>query len=97
MTFVTMLSVVGVSSRVAQKLARHTDLKFTTNVYTDSELLGGWEAVEALPELSGAVQNDVDSSEEATVSGTDAVAPSVALECVPDSPEASPTVTMAVG
>lgn len=82
MTFVTMLSVFGVAPRVAQKLARHTDLKLTMNVYTDAGLLVGSEAVEALPEFRAA--------------GSTSVAPGVAPECVTEGPEASSSVTEAL-
>jgi len=49
--FVTILSVVKIPPRVAQKLARHTDLQLTMNVYTDAGMLAGAEAMETLPEF----------------------------------------------
>ena len=78
-----MLSVAGVAPRVAQKLARHTDLKLTMTVYTDAGLLAGSEAVEALPELGATTP----------ASCSDPVAPHVAPECVAEGLEASPSVT----
>jgi integrase len=50
-TFATLLMVSGCLPRVTQSLMRHSDLKLTTGVYTDQNLLPLREAVEALPWL----------------------------------------------
>jgi len=78
-TFVTWLSVAGVAPRLAQKLARHSDLRLTMTVYTDAALLAGKEAVEALPLLAPEPAQDAPQTPSATL---EPVALSVALEFV---------------
>ena len=48
-TFITLLSASGVAPRVAMALARHSDLKLTMRVYTDSDRLGLDRAMALLP------------------------------------------------
>ena len=48
-TFITLLSASGVAPRVAMALARHSDLKQTMRVYTDSDRLGLDRAMALLP------------------------------------------------
>ncbi len=48
-TFITWLSQAGVHPRVAQQLARHTDLRLTMQVYTDPHVLDLFGAVASLP------------------------------------------------
>lgn len=91
----TLLSVYGAQPRVAQKLARHTDLKLTMGVYTDAGLLAGWEAVEALPDLCEPAANVRGTATKEAGSGPNPVAPDVALECVAEGLEASSPVTEA--
>jgi hypothetical protein len=51
-TFITNLSKSGVSRKMAQSLARHSDINLTMNVYTDVVLEDQAIAVELLlPEL----------------------------------------------
>ncbi len=50
-TFITNLSKFGVSPKMAQSLARHSDINLTMNVYTDVVLEDQAIAVELLPEL----------------------------------------------
>jgi hypothetical protein len=50
-TFITNLSKSGVSPKMAQSLARHSDISLTMNVYTDVVLEDQAVAVELLPEL----------------------------------------------
>lgn len=50
-TFITNLSKSGVSPKMAQSLARHSDINLTMNVYTDVVLEDQAVAVELLPEL----------------------------------------------
>jgi len=50
-TFISWLSVAGVTPRVAQKLARHTSIDLTMRVYTDETLLNATAAGEGLPDL----------------------------------------------
>ncbi len=50
-TFITNLSKAGVSPKMAQSLARHSDINLTMNVYTDVVLEDQAVAVELLPEL----------------------------------------------
>lgn len=51
-TFITLLSASGVAPRVAMALARHSDLKLTMRVYTDSDRLGLDRATALLPSFS---------------------------------------------
>lgn len=48
-TFITLLSASGVAPRVAMALARHSDLKLTMRVYTDTDRLGLDRAMALLP------------------------------------------------
>ncbi len=50
-TFITNLSKSGVSPKMAQSLARHSDINLTMNVYTDVVLEDQAIAVESLPSL----------------------------------------------
>ena len=50
-TFITNLSKSGVSPKMAQSLARHSDINLTMNVYTDVVLEDQAVAVELLPQL----------------------------------------------
>jgi integrase len=50
-TFGTMLSATGTAPRTAQAAMRHSDIKLTMGVYTDTRMLGVREAVEKLPAL----------------------------------------------
>ncbi len=50
-TFITNLSKFGVSPKMAQSLARHSDINLTMNVYIDVVLEDQAFAVELLPEL----------------------------------------------
>lgn len=47
--FVTSLERAGVRPKVAQKLARHSDIRLTLGVYTHAELADQTAAIEALP------------------------------------------------
>ena len=48
-TFITNLSRAGVSPKTAQKLARHSDIRLTMNVYSHTDLAEKVEAVGRLP------------------------------------------------
>jgi hypothetical protein len=50
-TFITKLLKSGVSPKMAQSLARHSDINLTMKVYTDVVLEDQAIAVELLPEL----------------------------------------------
>ncbi len=51
-TFITLLSVAGVSPRTAMALARHSDIKLTMNLYTDPQRLGLQEGMTLFPSFS---------------------------------------------
>jgi hypothetical protein len=51
-TFITGLSRSGVAPAVAQKLARHSDIKLTMDVYTRLEMSELGDAVSKLPRLA---------------------------------------------
>ena len=48
-TLATNLARAGVPIREAMALMRHTDRRLTEKVYTDKNLLGTWEAIDAQP------------------------------------------------
>ena len=52
-TFITNLSRAGVSPKMAQSLARHSDINLTMNVYTMVNVSDQAAAVESLPPLPG--------------------------------------------
>jgi len=54
-TFCTNLQKAGVPQRVAQEIMRHSDLKLTAKVYTDTASLHTWSAIEKLPSIGGTV------------------------------------------
>src|SRR5437899_556692 len=51
-TFATYLNAQGVSPCAAMELMRHSEMRLTTKVYTDTNLLGLAEAIKRLPQLS---------------------------------------------
>jgi integrase len=55
-TFITNLSRAGVSPKMAQSLARHSDINLTMNVYTMVNVSDQAAAVESLPPLPGTPQ-----------------------------------------
>jgi integrase len=55
-TFITNLSRAGVSPKMAQSLARHSDINLTMNVYTMVNVSDQAAAVESLPPLPGIPQ-----------------------------------------
>jgi site-specific recombinase XerD len=56
-SFITHFSLGGVPLAVAQKLARHSDPRLTSNVYTSLSLAELHKAVQALP-ATGAARAD---------------------------------------
>jgi integrase len=52
-TLITNLSRAGVSPKMAQSLARHSDISLTMNVYTMVNVSDQATAVESLPPLPG--------------------------------------------
>ncbi len=76
-TFGTILSMAGVSPRVAQAAIRHSSIDLTMNVYTDPRLLDVQGAVESLPEFS--VTNEPAENRQRIAAGAESlVTPSVA-------------------
>src|SRR5262249_23628336 len=52
-SYITLLERSGVSPKLAQELARHSDIRLTMNVYTHARLHDLVGAVEGLPTLIG--------------------------------------------
>jgi hypothetical protein len=52
-TFITDLSCAFISPKMAQSLARHSDINLTMNVYTMVSVSDQAAAVESLPPLPG--------------------------------------------
>src|SRR5207244_1513422 len=50
-SYITLLSTSGVSPKLAQELARHSDIRLTMNVYTNAGLYDLAGAVDSLPAL----------------------------------------------
>ena len=76
-TFGTMLSMAGVSPRVAQAAMRHSSIDLTMNVYTDPRLLDVQGAVESLPSMS-VTSDPTESRQRIAVGAENLVAPLVA-------------------
>ena len=55
-TWVTYLQRIGVNSRVARELMRHSDQKLTDKIYTDSNLLPLGEVVRNLPDEENLIE-----------------------------------------
>ena len=53
--FITSLDLAGVRPKVAQTLARQSDIRLTLNVYTHADLADQTAAIGALPGLPGYV------------------------------------------
>ena len=68
-TFITNLSKAGVSPKMAQTLARHSDINLTMNTYTTLGLIDQMAAVEALPAVP--IIKAVKESEGTRATGTD--------------------------
>ena len=58
MTFITNLSLAGVSPQAAQRLARHSDINLTMNTYTQIGVDSQASAVESLPALPPPVKKN---------------------------------------
>jgi integrase len=68
--FITRLSEAGVSPRMAQTLARHSDIRLTLGVYTHVELADRTAAIQSLAEPPGEVnQRDDDQPLRQNVAG----------------------------
>jgi integrase/recombinase XerD len=57
--FITRLEQAGISPKMAQTLARHSDIRLTLNVYTHVDLHDQTAAIQSLPGPSGACAEDV--------------------------------------
>ncbi len=51
-TFGTLMMLSGVNPRTAQELMRHSDIKLTTQIYTDANLLPTSAAIHSLPSVN---------------------------------------------
>ena len=58
MTLATMLNKAGVAPRTAQEIMRHSDIRLTMETYTDPQMLGRAEALDAIGELSAQAPSD---------------------------------------
>ncbi len=81
-TFITNLSRAGVSPKMAQTLARHSDINLTMNTYTTLGVFDQSAAVESLPPVSNDDERDAETSV-ISATGTDGRNP--ASEMVPNS------------
>jgi hypothetical protein len=61
-TFITNLSLAGVQPKAAQTLARYSDINLTMNTYTMLQVLDQAAAVESLPPVPNAVEQDRNSA-----------------------------------
>ena len=57
-TFISNLGRMGVPVQTAQKLARHSDPKLTTNIYTHVDAAAKAAAISSLPAAPGLPEND---------------------------------------
>ncbi len=89
-TFITNLSRAGVSPKLAQTLARHSDINLTMNTYTTLEIHDQSAAVEGLPAIpeiarkQPAAQLKATGTDDTTGGGSKALVP--ALVPTPDFP-----------
>ena len=60
-TFITSLDRAGVRPKVAQTLARHSDIRLTLGIYTHTELADQTAAIDALPDVPVVVVRPVTS------------------------------------
>src|SRR5262249_36571122 len=60
-SFITLLERSGVSPKMAQELARHSDIRLTMGVYTHAELYDLAGAVEGLPSLLSGPHREADA------------------------------------
>jgi integrase len=67
-TFITNLAKAGVSPKVTQLLARHSDIRLTMNVYTHSDIAEKAEAVGRLPGLAVVAKIDEPQQQKPSVS-----------------------------
>jgi integrase len=103
-TFITLLSASGVAPRVAMALARHSDLKLTMRVYTDSDRLGLDRAMALLPSIKmpkHAAQRAAQTGAVSGLSESPSVAPSQAGQLsqfsAPDAPRHEKAPGVATG
>ena len=68
-TYITSLARAGVSPTLAKELARHSDVRLTTNTYTKLNLHDRRSGVDALPRFTGGAGNPIPVTQRAT--GTD--------------------------
>jgi integrase len=71
-TFATLLSVHGVSPRVAMEAMRHSDMRLTMKTYTDPDLLPTAEAIDKLPDFGtdDPAPENIDTAEDGAPKGT---------------------------
>jgi integrase/recombinase XerD len=65
-TFITNLSKANVAPKVAQTMARHSDIRLTMNIYTHSDLEDKVDAVAKLPSFRAPTKPIVDEAPEPT-------------------------------
>ena len=54
-TYGTLMQLTGVNPRTAQELMRHSDIKLTTQIYTDANLLPKTAAIYSLPDITSVI------------------------------------------
>ena len=80
-SYISLLAAGGVHPKIAQSLARHSDIKLTMNRYTHTVISDEAEALEVLPDFPSAFDgNDESGHQELKATGTDDLAPE---KCTP--------------
>jgi integrase len=80
-SYITLLERSGVSPKLAQELARHSDIRLTLNVYTHARLYDLAGAVEGLPALLPGAPTTEATALKAT--GTDGKSPTKVVSSLP--------------
>ena len=80
-SFVSLITQGGVHPKLAQNLARHSDINLTMSRYSDTLLRDKAEALDVLPEFSSLFDGDRPDRQELRTIGTDAtkITPAVSV------------------
>jgi integrase len=78
-SFISMLAAGGIHPKLAQKLARHSDINLTMNRYSHTLLTDEAQALESLPAFPSAFDSPKTGKRELRATGTDDVAANGAM------------------
>jgi integrase len=70
-SYISLITQGGVHPKLAQRLARHSDINLTMNRYSHTVMADEAEALEVLPEFPSMIRKDDDESHTLRATGTD--------------------------